>query len=283
VGLAFLLAATIGWGVSWPVQKFLLTELPPLSMRAATAVIAMPLAFALATVRGERLAVPANQWPALVLMAMLNYGLFLILAVTALAWLRASEAAIYVYSMPTWAALIAWLGFGERPTRTRVVALVLGIAGVVVLVGGSGVAASWDKLPGIAAALGAAWSFAFGTVLSKHRPLRLPLVAGVAWQVTLGALPPVALALFERPNWQAVTPLGWIGLFYAAVVPLVLAYLAWFRALRLLPASTVAIGSLLAPVIGVTGSALLLGEPLGARQIIALVLTLAGIALAARG
>jgi drug/metabolite transporter (DMT)-like permease len=68
-----------------------------------------------------------------------------------------------------------------------------------------------------------------------------------------------------------------------AVVAQCAAYLAWFRALRLLPAGVAATGSLLVPVIGVFSSGALLGEPLGVRHLVALVLTLGGVVLAARG
>jgi probable blue pigment (indigoidine) exporter len=61
------------------------------------------------------------------------------------------------------------------------------------------------------------------------------------------------------------------------------AYLAWFRALRLVPASMAATTVLVSPVVGVLGSTLVLGETLGPRQIVALGLTLVGVALAARG
>ncbi|MBX6742016.1 MAG: EamA family transporter, partial [Acetobacteraceae bacterium] len=60
-------------------------------------------------------------------------------------------------------------------------------------------------------------------------------------------------------------------------------YLAWFAALRRLPASTATMGTLLGPVVGVLGSALLVGEPLGLREIAALTLTLGGVVLAVRG
>jgi probable blue pigment (indigoidine) exporter len=92
----------------------------------------------------------------------------------------------------------------------------------------------------------------------------------------------VALA-FERVDWGRITWLGWSCLVYVAVIAQCLAYLAWFRALKRLPASTAAIGSLLVPVIGVLGSAAALGEPLGLRQGAALALTLGGVALASRG
>ncbi len=92
----------------------------------------------------------------------------------------------------------------------------------------------------------------------------------------------LALAAFEHPLWARVTPLGWAGLAYVAIIPLTVAYLAWFRALRLLPASTAATGVLLAPMVGVFASAALLGEPLGPRQLLALAMTLTGVGLAAR-
>jgi probable blue pigment (indigoidine) exporter len=60
-----------------------------------------------------------------------------------------------------------------------------------------------------------------------------------------------------------------------------LAYVTWFRALRLLPAATAATGVLISPVVGVIASALLLGDPLGPRQVAALGLTLTGVGLAA--
>jgi drug/metabolite transporter (DMT)-like permease len=80
-----------------------------------------------------------------------------------------------------------------------------------------------------------------------------------------------------------VTALGWGGIAYVAVLPMSLAYLAWFRGLRLLPAATAATAVLLAPVIGVFASGFMLGEPLGLRQVGALAMTLGGVALAARG
>ena len=59
-------------------------------------------------------------------------------------------------------------------------------------------------------------------------------------------------------------------------------YIAWFAALERLPASVAAIATMLVPVIGVTVSAVALGEPLGPAKVAALVLTVSGVALAAR-
>jgi drug/metabolite transporter (DMT)-like permease len=99
-------------------------------------------------------------------------------------------------------------------------------------------AALLGKLPGVAAILGTALMFAGGIIFTKRFPVQMPPVPLVAWQLAIGILPVVVIALaFERVDFGAVTALGWGCLAYAALMGQVLAYLAWFRALRLLPAA----------------------------------------------
>jgi drug/metabolite transporter (DMT)-like permease len=280
-GLALLMVTAVSWGLNWPIAKFMLTELPPFSMRFACCAGGMVFALLLVLLRGERIWVPRALWPRLVLFAMLNFGAFSALTTVALAWLRASEAVIVTYTRPIWASLLAWPVLGERPTALSVVALMLGLAGVAMLVGVDASAATVAKLPGVGMALAAAVLFGLGTVLAKRRPLTVPPITGVFWQVVVGLIPIALLALSERPNWGAVTPLGATAGVYVAVLPMTLSYVAWFRALRLLPTSTAATGVLISPLVGVLTSALMLGDPLGPRQIGALVVTLSGVALAA--
>jgi probable blue pigment (indigoidine) exporter len=282
-GLALVLLTACAWGFNWPVMKFLLSELPPFTMRAVCCVGAVGFAFTLAAARGEALVPPRGQWRRLALFSLLNYGAFVVLTTFALVWLSASEAVIVTYTLPIWAVALAWPVLGERLTVRRGVAILLGVAGVALLVGIGQVHADPHELPGAGFALAAAMLFALGTVLAKKRPLAMPPITGVAWQALLTSVPLVLLAAHERHDWGKVTALAWLACLYAAAMPNTIAYLAWFRALRLLPASTAAIGVLLAPVIGVFSSAVLLGEPLGVRQMVALAMTVGGIALAARG
>ncbi|MBS0561007.1 MAG: EamA family transporter [Proteobacteria bacterium] len=280
-GLSLLLLTACSWGLNWPIAKFMLTELPPFTMRLVCCAGGVVFAYLLVVLRGENIRVPRALWPRLVLFAMLNFGAFSALTTLCLAWLRASEAVIVTYTLPIWASLLAWPVLGERPTWRSVVALVLGLAGVAMLVGVDASAATAAKLPGVAMGLAAAVLFGLGTVLAKRHPLAVPPVTGVFWQVVVGLVPIVVLALFERPNWSLFTPTGAAAGLYVAVLPMTLSYVAWFRALRLLPASTAATGVLIAPIVGVCASAVMLGDPLGMRQLVALVVTLSGVTLAA--
>jgi drug/metabolite transporter (DMT)-like permease len=282
-GLMFLAVTSIGWGFNWPVTKYLLGELPPLTLRGVTGVIGAALLAALAIARGQSLKVSREIWPRLVVASLLNVTAWMVLMGLALLWLPASEAALIAYTMPVWASLMAWPILGERPTLLRTIALVMAFAGLAAIMGGGGFSANKAKLPGIVMALTGAVGFAVGTVLAKKLPIKLPPITAAAWQIGLGCFP-VAIAglLLETTRLDAVTRLGWFLVFYATVIQFCVAYVSWFAALARLPASVAAIGTMAVPVIGVVTSAVALHEPLGPGQIAALIFTLAGVVLATR-
>src|SRR6476661_5263102 len=192
-GLMFLAITSVGWGFNWPVTKFLLSELPPLTLRGATGVLGAVLLAALALIRADSLSVPRAIWPRLVTAAILNVTGWMVLMGLALLWLPASEAALIAYTMPVWASILAWPILGERPNLLRVISLVMAFAGLAAIMGGNGFAASAEKMPGIIMALGGAFGFAVGTVLAKKLPLALPPLSAAAWQIGIGCLP-VAVA-----------------------------------------------------------------------------------------
>ena len=282
-GLAFLAITSIGWGFNWPIVKFLLGYLPPMTLRGTTGVIGATLLAILALVWGQNLRVPRAMWPRLVLAAILNVGCWMVLMGYALVYLPASEAALVAYTMPVWASILAWPILGERPTVLRVISLVMAFAGLSAIMGGNGFAASLAKLPGIIMALGGAIGFAVGTVLAKRLPLGLPPLTAAAWQVGIGCTPVAIVGFFvEKADVAALSKLGWILIVYSTLVQFCIAYVSWFAALSRLPASVAAIGPMAVPVIGVVASAVALHEPLGPGQIAALVFTLAGVVLATR-
>jgi drug/metabolite transporter (DMT)-like permease len=284
VGLLLLTITSVGWGLNWPVMKFLLTEMPPLTARGLTGLVGGALLAALALARGESLRVPRGQWGHLTVLSLLNVTGWMALMGLALLWLPGGEAAVIAYTMPVWASVLAWLILGERLSAQRIVAMLMAFAGIAALMGGDGIAGSQQKAPGIALALLGAFGFALGTVLAKRYVITLPLIASSAWQIGLGCIPVALLGLiFETPHFATLSSTAWALMAYNVLVPFCVCYVCWFAALKLLPAAVAAIGTMAVPVIGVVVSAIALHEPLGIGQIAALLFTLAGVALATRG
>jgi len=86
--------------------------------------------------------------------------------------------------------------------------------------------------------------------------------------------------LFEKPDFSAVSLQGWALMAYMTIVPMGVCYLTWFETLRRLPPATASTGMLLVPIVGVMSAALMVGEPLGLREVFAMVFTLSGVTLA---
>jgi drug/metabolite transporter (DMT)-like permease len=282
-GYAMLLTTAVLWGINWPVGKHLLQELPPLSMRGVPGLVGGALLAIVTLFAGQSLRVPRGEWPRLLLYSVLSVSGWMGLIGLALVYLPASETAVLGASIPVWAAGLAWPVLGERLTSRRVFAMLLALAGIVILMGGHGIAAAQTKLPGIALVLVAAFMFALSAVLAKLQPLRLPPLASAVWQILIGCgIVTIAGLIFEQPHILQLTSLGWSLFAFVAVGQVCVGFACWFGALSRLPASTAAIGTMLVPVIGVVASAVSLGEPLGPSQIGALALTVTGVAIATR-
>jgi drug/metabolite transporter (DMT)-like permease len=279
-GFLFLGVTSIGWAVNWAAIKILLREWPPLFSRGISGVAAGIILAGVAVGFGESLRIPRRGIVPLLFAAFTNVFAWMGFSTMAMKYLAVSEGTLLVYTMPIWATLFAWPILGTRPSLRDFVALLLGLSGLIVLLGAHGLGLGPDKLVGIVLALASAILFALGGVMTKS-PLPIAPTALVAWQVGLGCLPMIVLGLlFEHPDLGAISSSGGTVLIYMVLGPMGVCYLTWFAALRRLPAATAAIGTLAVPIIGVIVAAIVLGEPLGIREALAMALTLAGVALA---
>jgi len=283
LGLVLLVVTSVGWGLNFPIMKHLLTEWPPLSSRGLCGVVGAGALAVVAVLRRQTLRVPRQMWLRLVLVSVLTIGGWVAFMGLALLWLRASEAAVLGISIPVWVALLAWPVLGERLSLLRALSLAVALVGITVLIGGNGIEASLEKLPGLLCALAGAVCVALGTVLTKHFPLRMPPLSLAAWQIGIGCLPIAVVGLvIEHPQLAALSSIGWASMAYMTLIQFCLCYVCWFATLERLPAATASIGTLLVPVVGVLSAAAILHESLGGRELAALLLTLGGVAVALR-
>lgn len=159
-------------------------------------------------------------------------------------------AALLICTQPLLVVIFAWLVFRQRTPRQMLVGVLVGLAGVaLVLLSPSRLA--WDAV-GVFAATVAACSMALGTLLIKRWQLQIPLLAFTGWQLLLGGLLllPLMLWLEGTPPAPSTGELG--GYLYMAILGTGLPYLLWFRALRGLDPVFISILLLLSPLSALT-------------------------------
>ncbi len=275
-----VLVIGVFWGLNWPAVKIVLAEIPPWTLRAIGFTLGAVLLAGLARLYGQPLLPErAQRWPLTVAGLLTVFG-FNVLTAFGQLYTETSRAAIIAFTMPMWAAALSVLFLGERMTAVRAASLALGMLGLAALLQ-ENVAALLRDPVGPLCMLGAALSWAAGTVALKRRAWTVRPVARAAWVVGCSAPPAIAAAFIaESPAqipWPSATVLWTLA--YHVLFPMVVCHAAWVSLVGGLPASVAAIGTLLIPVVGVFSAIVLLGEPLTASKLVALVLVLSSIAL----
>jgi len=255
-----LVAVSLAWGLSWPAMKIALNEIPPFSMRVSTSGLATVALFALAVMQRRPLKVKSGRERAhLVIAGCLNIACFTLFTAFAQLATATSRVAVLTYTMPIWAALLAYPVLGERFNLSRGISLLLGVLGLAVLI--YPLIGSSDLI-GLALALATATSWAAGTVYLKWAQIDADPMAISAWQLFVGLLVTVAgLFIVEGSlHLWPVHPRALWALAFSAVFGSAFAYLLWFEIVRRLPATTASLGVLSVPVVGIVASVLILGE-----------------------
>jgi drug/metabolite transporter (DMT)-like permease len=277
--LWWLLAAlTLAWGFNWTAMKVALAEVPPWTFRTLCLGLGSGVLFAVLRAGGHRLAVPKGQWGRLWVLALFNITFWNVLVAFGMTMIPSGRAAILAYTMPVWAVPLSIWVLGERLTSRKLLGLVLGMAGLALLVGD--VFAS----PGTLLVLGAAISWAIGTVLQKRYPMAMPSGAYTAWIMLLGGVPIFAGALLFE-DLGALRGIGlWpaLGVAYNVIVAFAFAHWAWIKIATSVPVSVFSISMLIIPVVGVLSGMLFLGERPSWSEYAALLLILCALATVIR-
>jgi drug/metabolite transporter (DMT)-like permease len=136
IGARFMLVVLgLIWGITWPVMKIALNEIPPLTMRGTAAALGAVIYCLMCLTMRRSLRVPAPKiWLHILVGSLLNIVAFSLFGAFAQLTATTSRVAILAYTMPIWAILLAWPFLGERPTRVQTVALILCIAGLAILI-----------------------------------------------------------------------------------------------------------------------------------------------------
>lgn len=277
-GLVLLAVVTLLWGVNWPVMKVVLGVMSPWTFRALVVPISGIILVMIARGIGQSIAIPRRVFLPMAAASVFNVTGWHIFSAFGLTILHSGEAALIAFTMPLWVSVLSVFVLGEAMTWRRVVALALGLSGVGLLLGIDVEAVRASPL-GALHMLGAAVSWAFGVVILKKVSWGMTTLALAGWQLIVGGMPIVIAALVIEPHWPAGVPLEtWLLIAFVIAGPMAFCGWGFFRIVHLFPAAVSAISTLMIPVVGVLTGAFALGEPLGLREIGAMILVGGGLA-----
>ena len=274
------------WGTTYLGIRIALETIPPLFMAAVRWIVAGALLIAALKLRGERLP-DRSEWPSLTVLGILLLGFGNGAVVWAELTVPSGLTAVLVATSPFWMVGIdAMMPDGDRLTLRRVLGLVIGFGGIVMLV--------WPEirigeggrafLGGVIAAQIACIGWAIGSSYARKRGRNEArdenVLATAAFEMLFGgiALLVVSLALGEGGR-LAFAPRSTGALVYLIFVGAIAGFSAYAYALKHLPVATVSLYAYINPIIAVILGTLILDEPFSARMAGAAAVVLVGMAL----
>lgn len=277
---ALVLMAVI-WGVNFSVVKFGTDQMSALAFNGARMALAAGALVMLAFVPRPKPISRRDIWM-LLLLGVLGNGVYQLLFIQGVAITRAGDAALMVAVSP---ALIAIAGrlFGiERVTARGTIGIALSIFGVgFVVYSGMRVMAHGASVTGDLLVLAGSVAWAVYTVLLTPYTRRIDDMTLSAYTMIGGAIAIELYALPEmlRVNWSGLSGLAWGAILYSGIGSLVIAYLFWYRGVRVIGPTRSAMYSNLQPIIALVVAWLLLGETLTPWQGVGAACIMAGLLL----
>ena len=271
MGLAF----AVMWSSAFSSARIIVAAAPPVSALALRFLISGLLGVLIAWALGQSWRLTRGQWRATIVFGVCQNALYLGMNFVAMQTVEASLAAIIASTMPLLVAFAGWVLFRERLPLLGITGLVAGIAGVVIIMGArlqGGV-----DLYGLGLCVLGVIALTFATLAVRGATSGGNFLMVVGLQMLVGAavlgVVAVATETIEIAwSWPLVA-----AFVYTTLVPGLAATLVWFKLVQRIGATRAATFHFLNPFLGVAIAAALLGESLGANDMIGVVVIMGGI------
>jgi drug/metabolite transporter (DMT)-like permease len=282
VDWSLLLALSMLWGGSFFFVGVAVKALPPLTivlLRVAIAAIALHI-----VLRATRTAMPwdSKTWLAFLGMGLLNNAIPFSLIVWGQTQIASGLASILNATTPLFTVLIAHvLTADERLTKSRVAGILVGLAGVVMLIGPQALAGLGKDVAAQLAILGAAISYGFAAIFGRRfKRMGVPPLATATGQVTASSLLLLPIAMLVDRPWILAWPdlPVWGAIIGLALLSTALAYVVFFRILASAGAVSLSLVTFLIPVSAIVLGSAFLGESLAPVDFLGMALIGLGLA-----
>jgi drug/metabolite transporter (DMT)-like permease len=282
-GAAFIVTHLLGASFFW-ASGFLLIKLSagmsPLALAACRGLIAVVALGAWFTALGHRLRPGLGEAAIWLLLGMINGWLPNVLTALALAHITAAEAAMIQATTPLFVALLAHLAFAEeRLSLARFAGILVGFAGMALLIGPAVLGLGGASLIGVSAMIVSAVSYALGALAIRAAPHGDPARLAFGQQLFSG-LPALGLALcVEGTAGFAQLPQFWLPVLALGVLATAVPNVFFMRLIRRAGPTRASMTSYLIPVWAAAMSTALIGERVGLRELVGGIIILVGVYL----
>ncbi len=271
MGLAFALM----WSSAFTSARVIVEYAPPLSALALRFLISGIIGVAIAWMLGQSARLTRTQWLGVVIFGVCQNALYLGLNFVAMQTIPASLAAIIASTMPLLVALAGWVVFGNTVRPLSIAGLIAGVIGVVLIMGAR--LQGGADVYGLVLCLIGVVSLTVATlaVLGASSGGNVLMIVGL--QMLVGSallwIPALTIEVWDVTwNWQLV-----VAFVYTTLVPGLAATLVWFLLVGRIGAVKASTFHFLNPFLGVAIAAALLGETIGALDILGVAIIAGGI------
>ena len=270
-GLAFAFM----WSSAFTSARIIVAAAPPLTALSLRFLISGLLGVLIARMMGQSWWLSRRQWRATIIFGVCQNALYLGLNFVAMQTIEASLAAIIASTMPLLVALSGWSIYGERIGALGIAGLAAGVIGVIIIMGAR--LQGGIDFYGLSLCVMGVIALTFATMMVRGATSggNFLMVVGLQMLVGSAVLSVAALAtetIDIRWSWQLIAAFA-----YTTLIPGLAATLVWFWLVNRIGAVKAATFHFLNPFLGVAIAAAILGENIGQREIIGVLVIAAGI------
>jgi drug/metabolite transporter (DMT)-like permease len=271
MGLAFALI----WSSAFSSARIIVADAPPLASLALRFLLSGLIGVAIARALGQSWRLTPGQWRATIIFGVCQNAMYLGLNFVAMQTIEAGLASIIASTMPLMVAFATWLILRERLPALGLAGLVLGFAGVALImtarIGGGA------DIYGLMLCVIGAVALTVATLMMRGASSGGNLMMIVGLQMFVGAFVLAIFSAFTETIEVTPTPELVIAFLYTTFFPGLLATWIWFKLVERIGAVKAATFHFLNPFFGVAVAAVVLGETLTGRDMLGVAIITLGI------
>ena len=275
-----LIVLSVLWGGSFFFVGVAVADLPPLTIVTLRVGIAAIALWSFALVMGLRPPKSLGVWAAFLGMGLLNNVIPFVFIVWGQTPIASGLASILNAATPIFTVVVASMFLpDERATPLKIVGVVVGFIGVVVMIGLPAIDGDNSLLAQLAI-IAATVSYAFAGVYGRRfKAMTINPMITAAGQVTASALvlAPIALIVDGPLDIAAPSMRTWGAIVGLAVLSTAVAYVLYFKILESAGATNLLLVTLLVPVSAILLGSLFLNESLEAVHFVGMALIALGL------